>query len=108
MEYRATYWHYQSPRRHYANDWAMCIDKWYDDRYIPAIALDVMVYGVDSQGRDVMETVSTFDKFSVDWLAGQVEGVMNEYRLDFDARDKEDLVTVLIEILSSNGKRREN
>lgn len=104
MQYRTTYWHYQSPRRHYANHWAMCIDKWYNDLYVPAVALDVMVYGVDSQGNDVTEIVSTFDKFSVDWLAGVVEGVMKDYRLDFDARDKEDLVTVLIEILASNRK----
>lgn len=74
MQYRTTYWHYQSPRRHYANHWCMCIDKWYNDLYIPAVSLDIMVYGTDSRGNDVTDTVSTFDKFSIDWLAGVVEG----------------------------------
>lgn len=82
----------------------MCIDKWYDDSLIPAIALDVMVYGVDSAGNDVNETISTFDKFSVDGLAREIEGVMKDCKLDFGAEDREDLETVLIEIILSNKK----
>lgn len=104
MQYQTTYWHYQSPRRHYANHWAMCIDKWYNDLYVPAISLDITIHAIDGKGDEITDTVMTFDKFGVEELARRVEGVMKDYKLDFDAQDKEDLVTVLIEILTSNKK----
>lgn len=104
MRYHTTYWHYQSYRRHYANNWCMRIDKWYDDSTRPAVMLDLTVYGIDDDGKETTDIVQTFEKFGIDDLAEKIERVMTFNGYDFDAADKEDLVTFLIEILSSNRK----
>lgn len=98
MRYITHYWHYQSPTRHYRNFWAMLIEKDYNSGRYPQIELTITIYSEEIANQTHSATLYDMKYFRIEDYADDVKGVMEEYGLDFDDIEYQDLVTLLIEI----------
>ena len=78
--------------------WAMLIEKDYDSGRYPQIELTITVYSEDIPNKTHSATLYDLRYFRIEDYADEVKGVMEEYGLDFDSVEYDDLVTLLIEI----------
>jgi hypothetical protein len=76
----------------------MLVEKDYDPGHYPQIELTITVYSEDIPNKTHSATLYDLRYFRIEDYADEVKGVMEEYGLDFDTVEYDDLVTLLIEI----------